>query len=250
LSGIIAAVGSGVTEFTPGDQIFGVTNPRFTGAYAEYAIAGAGMIAKKPASLTHVDAASVPVVAVTAWQALFEEAHLEQGAKVLIHGAAGNVGAYAVQLARAAGLHVTATSFARDIAYVRSLGADNVIDVEAERFEDVVGKVDACIDLVGGETQARSLVLYRTESRRASGFRRVCARREKGNGTRGHCALLPGQGHDPLFEPHRGVDRPGPVTHQCHDRAALGSGPRSARDARRRAPAARREDRAERAVSL
>jgi NADPH:quinone reductase-like Zn-dependent oxidoreductase len=155
-SGVIAAVGTGIAEFAPGDEVFGVTNPRFTGAYAEYAVAAAGMIAKKPISLTHVDAASVPVVAVTAWQALFEEAHLKRGASVLIHGAAGNVGAYAVQLAHAAGLHVTATAFARDIDYVRSLGADNIIDVQSARFEDAAGKVDAVIDLVGGETQARS----------------------------------------------------------------------------------------------
>jgi NADPH:quinone reductase-like Zn-dependent oxidoreductase len=161
LSGVIAAVGSGVAEFAPGDEVFGVTNPRFTGAYAEYAIAAAGMIARKPASLSHVDAASVPVVAVTAWHSLFDEAHLERGASVLIHGAAGNVGAYAVQLARAAGLHVTATSFARDIAYVRSLGAHNVVDVGSQRFEDVAGKVDAVIDLVGGETQQRSFAVLK-----------------------------------------------------------------------------------------
>ena len=162
LSGVIAAVGTGVAEFAPSDEVFGVTNPRFTGAYAEYAIAAAGMVAKKPTSLTHVDAASVPVVAVTAWQALFEEAHLERGASVLIQGAAGNVGAYAVQLARAAGLHVTATAFAREIAYVRSIGADNVIDAGSERFEDKVGNVDAVIDLIGGETQERSFAVLKT----------------------------------------------------------------------------------------
>lgn len=155
-SGVIAAVGTGVAAFASGDEVFGVTNPRFTGAYAEYAIAAAGMIARKPRSLTHVDAASVPVVAVTAWQALFDEARLARGASVLIHGAAGNVGAYAVQLAHASRLRVTATAFPSHIAYVRSLGADHVIDVESERFEDAAGKVDAVVDLVGGETQTRS----------------------------------------------------------------------------------------------
>jgi NADPH:quinone reductase-like Zn-dependent oxidoreductase len=140
-SGVIAAIGDGVAPFAPGDEVYGVTNPRFTGAYAEFAVAAAGMIARKPTSLTHVDAASVPVVAVTAWQALFDEARLQRGASVLIHGAAGNVGAYAVQLAHAAGLQVTTTTFAGDLGYERSIGA---------------GKVDAVIDLVGGETQARS----------------------------------------------------------------------------------------------
>lgn len=134
-SGVIVAVGTGVAEFAPGDEVFGVTNPRFTGAYAEYAVAAAGMIARKPASLTHVDAASVPVVAVTAWQALFDEARLAPGQNVLILGAAGNVGGYAVQLAQGAGVHVRTTSF----------------DLEGE-----AGKVDAVIDLVGGETQTTS----------------------------------------------------------------------------------------------
>ena len=161
-SGVVSAAGGGVSQFVLGDEVFGVTNPRFTGAYAEYAIVDAGMIAKKPSSLTHVDAASVPVVAVTAWQALFEEARLERGASVLIHGAAGNVGAYAVQLAHATGLHVTATSFARDVPYVRSLGADKVIDVGSTRFEDAVRNVDAVIDLVGGENQARSFGVLKT----------------------------------------------------------------------------------------
>jgi NADPH:quinone reductase-like Zn-dependent oxidoreductase len=155
-SGVVAAVGAGVAQLAPGDGVYGVTNSRFTGAYAEYAVAAAGMVARKPTSLTHIDAASVPVIAVTAWQALFEEARLARGAHVLIHGAAGNVGAYAVQLAHAAGLHVSATAFARDIAFVRSLGADVVIDAKSQRFEDEVAIVDAVVDCVGGEMQQRS----------------------------------------------------------------------------------------------
>ena len=110
----------------------------------------------KPKGVDHVEAASLPVVAVTAWQALFVEAELERGQMVLIHGAAGNVGAYAVQLAHSAGIRVIATASARDTGYVRSLGADRVIDYHAEHFEDVAGRVDAVFDLVGGETQARS----------------------------------------------------------------------------------------------
>src|SRR5512144_2427477 len=104
LSGIVAAVGSGISGMAVGDQVFGVTNTQFLGAYAEYAVASAGMLAKKPNSLSYVEAASVPVVAVTAWQGLFDHARLEAGQTVLIHGAAGNVGAYAVQLARRARL--------------------------------------------------------------------------------------------------------------------------------------------------
>jgi NADPH:quinone reductase-like Zn-dependent oxidoreductase len=161
LSGIVTAVGPNVTAFAPGDHVYGVTNPRFIGAYAEYAIASAGMIARKPARLDDVEAASVPVIAVTAMQALFDHAALQSGQSVLIHGAAGNVGAYAVQLAHRAGLRVVATASGKDITYVRGLGADEVIDFRAERFEDKSGDVEAVIDLVGGETQQRSFAVLR-----------------------------------------------------------------------------------------
>ena len=138
-----------------------VTNPRFLGAYAEYALASAGMMSKKPNSLTHVEAASVPVVAVTAWQALFDQAKLTAGQSVLIHGAAGNVGAYAVQFAHRAGLHTIATAATDDISFVRDLGADLVIDFRTQRFEEEVRDADAVIDLVGGETQERSFQVLR-----------------------------------------------------------------------------------------
>jgi NADPH:quinone reductase-like Zn-dependent oxidoreductase len=161
LSGIVAAVGRGVTSFVPGDVVFGVTNPRFTGAYAEYALAAEGMLARRPGSLGDVDAASIPVIAVTAWQALFDEAGLSSGAKVLIHGGAGNVGRYTVQFAKAAGLRTIATAKGHDVAEVRNLGADLIIDVQTERFEEKVNGLDAVIDLVGGEVQARSFPLLK-----------------------------------------------------------------------------------------
>ena len=161
LSGEIAAVGEGVSGFAVGDAVFGVTNKRFTGGYADYAVAEAGMLALKPLSLDHVHAASVPVVAVTAWQALFAQARLARGQSVLIHGAAGNVGAYAVQLARQAGLMVSATTGSADLDYVKGLGADQVVDFRSTAFEDAVKVVDAVIDLVGGEVQARSFAVLR-----------------------------------------------------------------------------------------
>ncbi|RZN17328.1 NADP-dependent oxidoreductase [Bradyrhizobium sp. Leo121] len=161
LSGTIAAVGSGVSEIAVGDQVFGVTNSQFLGAYAEYAVASAGMLAKKPGSLSYAEAASVPVVAVTAWQALFDHARLEAGQTVVIHGAAGNVGAYAVQLARRARLRSIATAGSQDIEYVRSLGADRVLDYHTQRFEEEVKDADAVLDLVGGETQIRSFQVLR-----------------------------------------------------------------------------------------
>jgi NADPH:quinone reductase-like Zn-dependent oxidoreductase len=119
------------------------------------------MVAKKPTSLTYAEAASVPVVAVTAWQALFEHAQLTSGQTVVIQGAAGNVGAYAVQLARRAGLQIIATAATDDISYVRSLGANTVIDFKIQRFEDEVRDADAVIDLVGGETQKCSFQVLR-----------------------------------------------------------------------------------------
>ncbi|UWU90961.1 NADP-dependent oxidoreductase [Bradyrhizobium sp. CB1015] len=161
LSGEIVAMGPGVSERRVGDQVYGVTNPQFVGAYAEYALASAGMVSNKPSSLTHVEAASVPVVAVTAWQALFDHAELKAGQTVVIHGAAGNVGSYAVQLARHAGVQTIATVSTGDISVVRNLGANTVIDYRTQRFEKEVRDADAVIDLVGGETQDRSFQVLR-----------------------------------------------------------------------------------------
>jgi NADPH:quinone reductase-like Zn-dependent oxidoreductase len=114
-------------------------------------------MARKPKTLSFIEAASVPVVAVTAWQMLFDYAHVTAGQTVLIHGAAGNVGAYAVQLAKQAGLHVIATAGSADFAYVRGLGAEKVVDYKKDRFEDSVTAVDVVLDTIGGDTQLRSL---------------------------------------------------------------------------------------------
>ncbi|MDI4237596.1 NADP-dependent oxidoreductase [Bradyrhizobium sp. Arg237L] len=165
LSGTVAAVGPGTSGIAVGDQVFGVTNSQFLGAYAEYAVASAGMLAKKPSSLSYAEAASVPVVAVTAWQGLFDHARLEAGQTVVIHGAAGNVGAYAVQLARRARLRSIATAGTKDIEYVQSLGADRVLDYHTQHFEEEVKDADAVLDLVGGETQIRSFQVLRPGGR-------------------------------------------------------------------------------------
>ncbi|UFW46534.1 MULTISPECIES: NADP-dependent oxidoreductase [Bradyrhizobium] len=172
ISGEIVATGPGDTELRTGDQVFGVTNSRFIGAYAEYALASAGMVSSKPTSLSHVEAASVPVIAVTAWQALFDHAQLKAGQTVVIHGAAGNVGSYAVQLARQAGLQIVATASTGDISIVRNLGANTVIDYRTQRFEEEVRDADAVIDLVGGETQERSFQILRHRGKLISGVSR------------------------------------------------------------------------------
>jgi NADPH:quinone reductase-like Zn-dependent oxidoreductase len=119
------------------------------------------MLVKKPSSLSYVEAASVPVIAVTAWQALFEHARLEAGQTVVIHGAAGNVGAYAVQLARRARLRSIATVATEDIDYVKALGAHAVVNFQTQRFEDEIENADAVLDLVGGDTQRRSFQVLR-----------------------------------------------------------------------------------------
>src|SRR5262249_38447531 len=128
--------GSGVSGFKVGDEVYGATKEQFSGAYAEYALALARMIAQKPKTLNFIEAASAPVVTVTAWQMLFDYAEVTAGQPVLIHGAAGNVGAYAVQLACQAGLHVIATAASADLEYVRGLGAERILDFRRERFED------------------------------------------------------------------------------------------------------------------
>ncbi|HJQ54425.1 MAG TPA: NADP-dependent oxidoreductase, partial [Gemmatimonadaceae bacterium] len=146
-----------VSGFKPGDEVYGSTNPQFSGGQAEYAVPLAGMMAPKPKTLNFIDAASVPVVAVTAWQMLFEYANAVAGQTVLIHGAAGSVGAYAVQLASQAGLHIVATAGARDLDYVRGLGAEKVFDYRKERFEESLSGVDVVLDTIGGATQEKSL---------------------------------------------------------------------------------------------
>jgi NADPH:quinone reductase-like Zn-dependent oxidoreductase len=156
LCGVVEAVGAGAMPFKSGDEVYGVTNPQFVGANAEFAAASASMIAPKPQRLSSVEAASVPVVAVTAWQILFEHARPEAGQTVMILGAAGNVGAYAVQLAANARFQVIAVVGSNDVEYVRTLGATDVIDYRLSDFADVVRSVDVVIDTVGGDTRGRA----------------------------------------------------------------------------------------------
>lgn len=161
LAGTIDSAGDGVTNFKSGYEVYGSTNENFIDAYAEFAVCSAKMIARKPKTLSFTEAAGAPVVAVTAWQMLHDYAQAKAGQSVLIHGAAGSVGACAVQLAKLAGLRIIATASARDAEYVRSLGAEKVLDYRSVRFEKVLEPVDIVLDLVGGETQDRSLRVLR-----------------------------------------------------------------------------------------
>jgi NADPH:quinone reductase-like Zn-dependent oxidoreductase len=161
LSGIVEAIGPQVSGFKPGDEVYGATNEKFSGAYAEYALASARLISHKPKSLNFVEAASAPIVSITAWQMLFEYAQVTAGQTLLILGAAGNVGAYAVQLASQAGLHVVASAGFADLDYVQSLGAEKAVDYKKERFEESMTGFDVVIDTVGGDAQQRSLHLLK-----------------------------------------------------------------------------------------
>jgi NADPH:quinone reductase-like Zn-dependent oxidoreductase len=152
LSGCVEAVGPAVIGFNVGDEVYGVTNAQFCGAQAEYAVVSSGMIAPKPKSLSSLDAASSPVIAVTAYQMLFEYAGAKHGDTVMITGAAGNVGAYAVQLALQAGVHVVAVARPRDEPMLRALGAQLIVDSSGT---ETLPEVESVLDTVGGHTVER-----------------------------------------------------------------------------------------------
>jgi NADPH:quinone reductase-like Zn-dependent oxidoreductase len=164
-SGEVAALGEGVTAIGVGETVYGMNDWLADGAQAEYTLARPADIARKPASVDHTHAAVTPISALTAWQGLFERARLAAGHHVLIHGAAGGVGLFAVQFAHRRGARVTATAAAGNLDFVRGLGADDVIDYRAERFEGRVRGVDAVFDTVGGDTLRRSWGVLRPGGR-------------------------------------------------------------------------------------
>ena len=151
-AGTVEAVGPGVTAFKPGQAVFGAV----MGGYAQYALAAATDLQPKPTNLTFEEAASVPVGALTAWGSLFETAKLQAGQRVLVQGAAGGVGIFGVQLAHWKGAYVIGTASAGNAEFVRSLGADQVVDYKAAPFETVLHDLDMVFDTVGGEVFERS----------------------------------------------------------------------------------------------
>ncbi|MEU6060734.1 NADP-dependent oxidoreductase [Streptomyces sp. NPDC047097] len=166
VSGTVEAVGPGVTVLSPGDEVFGMPSfPKQAGAYAEYVTAPARHFAPKPATLSHEEAAALPLAALTAWQALVDTAQVSPGQRVLVHAAAGGVGHLAVQIAKARGAYVIGTASAAKHELLRSLGADELIDYRADAFEDAVGEVDVVLDNVGGDTGPRSLKVLRPGGR-------------------------------------------------------------------------------------
>ncbi|GAB2570208.1 NADP-dependent oxidoreductase [Leucobacter ruminantium] len=158
VSGVVEAVGVGVARFRPGDEVFGMLSYPFGhGSHAEYVAAPARVFAPKPASLDHVQAAALPLVSLTSWQALVEYAELQPGQRVLIHAAAGGVGHVAVQIAKARGAHVLGTASEAKHDFLRSLGVDEPIDYRNRDFAEVAKNVDVVFDTIGGDTSLRSL---------------------------------------------------------------------------------------------
>ena len=162
MSGVVADLGAGVTEFEVGDDVYCLIPFVRDGAAAEFVSVPADVLAGKPVTVDHDTAASIPLAALTAWQALVDHAALQADQHVLIHGAAGGVGSFGVQIAADLGARVTATARAGDRAFVRGLGAADVVDYEHDRFEDHLHDVDVVLDPVGGATQARSWSVLRS----------------------------------------------------------------------------------------
>ena len=155
ISGVVAAVEPDVRDVEVGDAVYGLTDFFRDGGAAEYVAARAADLAPKPRTLDHATAATVPLSGLTAWQALFDHSRLARGQRVLIHGAAGGVGSFAVQLARWRGAHVVATASGVDLGFVRELGADEVVDYRAAQFATLERDVDLVLDTVGGTVTDR-----------------------------------------------------------------------------------------------
>src|SRR5882762_5460514 len=151
VSGTVEEVGPGGARFKRGDEVYASLGLE-GGGYAEYAVAKEAIVAAKPHTLDHVQAAAVPTGGITAWQALFEVAQLRAGQKVLIHGAAGGVGNFAVQFAKGKGAYVIGTASSRNQKFLRELGVDKALDYEETRFEDVVHDADVVLDTIGSDT--------------------------------------------------------------------------------------------------
>ncbi|MFF8378182.1 NADP-dependent oxidoreductase [Streptomyces sp. NPDC015661] len=162
VSGVVESVGFGVTVFKPGDEVFGMLPYPFgVGSHAEYVTAPARAFAHKPAELDHVQAGALPLAALTAYQAIVDTAQVGPGRRVLIHAAAGGVGHLAVQIAKARGAYVIGTASAPKHAFVRSLGADEVLDYRTTDFAEAVQDVDMVLDPLSGDTRTRSLDVLR-----------------------------------------------------------------------------------------
>jgi NADPH:quinone reductase-like Zn-dependent oxidoreductase len=164
VAGIVEEIGDNVTTFKKGDKVYGIPNFPGQGGYAEYVAADAGKFALKPKSLSFNQAAAVPVSSIAAWDGIIKGAQVQSGQRVLIHGAAGNVGHFAVQFAKVKGAYVIGTASAENFEFLEQLGIDEIIDYQNQRFEEVVQNVDVVFDaaVLGAETQLKSIQIMNT----------------------------------------------------------------------------------------
>ncbi len=162
-AGEVVAIGADIKHVTPGDAVYGMSLKR--GTFAEYAVVKSSGVARKPKTLDNVHAAAVPLAGLSAWQMLFNLAQLRSGERILIHGAGGGIGTFAVQLAKGTGAHVIAHAKADEADFVKQLGADEFINADSQRFEEVVRTVNAVLDLVGGEMVERSFNVLKSGGR-------------------------------------------------------------------------------------
>jgi NADPH:quinone reductase-like Zn-dependent oxidoreductase len=165
VSGVIEEIGNDIKNFKKGDEVYSRPDPTRNGTYAEYVVVKADQVSLKPKSLDHVKAAAVPLAGLTAWQGLFDHGNLQPGEKVLIQGASGGVGTFAIQFAKWKGAYVIATSSEKNIDFLKQLGADEVIDYKKENFEDRLRNVDLVFDTIGAQTQKRSLQVLKNGGR-------------------------------------------------------------------------------------
>ena len=166
-SGGVAELGDGVDEFAPGDPVFGVCNVGQEGAYAQRIAVKAALVAGKPDSLSHVDAAALALIGLTAVVSIEDTLALQPGERILIQGGAGGVAGFGIQLAKHIGAHVIATCSARNVDYVQGLGADEVIDYNAQDFAEAASNCDAVFETVGGDVAERSFAVLKPGGRAA-----------------------------------------------------------------------------------
>ncbi|MGI5992295.1 MAG: NADP-dependent oxidoreductase [Methanosarcina sp.] len=155
VAGVVDVVGQEVNSFQPGDEVFGKASAG-QGGYAEYTVVSSTQVAQKPKSIGFIESAAIPTAGLAAWQSLFDLAGLERGQTVLIHGAAGGVGTFAVQFAKWKGAYVIGTASSKNAEFLKSIGCDEVIDYRNQRFEEIVNNLDVVLDTIGGDTLERS----------------------------------------------------------------------------------------------
>jgi NADPH:quinone reductase-like Zn-dependent oxidoreductase len=188
--GTVEAVGDNVARIQIGDVVYSYINLARGGGYAEYVTIAENEVALKPTTLEPVEAAAVPLAALTAWQALFDNANLKRGQTVLIHGAAGGVGTFAVQFAKFKGATVIATASEKNHAYLKDLGADVVIDYNTQKFEEIAKDVDVVLDSIGGDTQDRSFAVLKKGGILVSIVGPVSPQKAAEHGVRGKSMLV------------------------------------------------------------